>query len=133
MYLILAAASSVLLAPPPPQAVGLAYSEAYARAERYEQTDNGAELYRTHVLHPWLMPNLPRILNACAPRPRPADLPLFTLVLSCKNGKFDALLSDSDSPIAQCIVKQMTPMNWPAPPFDDFAEELHFDLRDDAP
>ncbi|MDP1737173.1 MAG: hypothetical protein Q8L23_07015 [Caulobacter sp.] len=130
MFLILAAAaSSVLLAPPPP-AAGLAYAEAFARAQRYEETDNGAMLYRARVLYPWLGPNIPRILDACLPTPRPADLPArFTLVLSFKKGRFEALLSDSDHPVAQCLVKQMTPMLWPAPPFDDFAEEMRFDLK----
>lgn len=132
MLLILTAAASVGVAPPPPQATGLAYAEAYERAERYERTDNGAMLYRTKVLYPWLMPNLPRILDACVPKPKPADLPRFTLVLSFQRGKFEALLSNSDSPVAQCIVKQMTPMLWPAPPFDDFAEQMHFDLKDKA-
>ncbi|MDP1736655.1 MAG: hypothetical protein Q8L23_04360, partial [Caulobacter sp.] len=110
MFLILAAAaSSVLLAPPPPPpAAGLAYAEAFARAQRYEETDNGAVLYRTRVLYPWLGPNLPRIIDACLPSPKPADLPLFTIVLSFQKGKFEALLSDSDHPVAQCIVKQMT-------------------------
>lgn len=129
MLLILAASASVALAPPPPQAAGLAYAEAFARAQRYEETDNGAMLYRTKVLYPWLMPNLPRILDACLPSPKPADLPLFTIVLSFQKGKFEALLSDSDHPVAQCLVKQMTPMLWPAPPFDDFAEEMRFDLK----
>ena len=130
MFLILAASSVLLATPaPPPPAAGLAYAEAFARAQRYEETDNGAMLYRTKVLYPWLMPNLPRILDACLPSPKPADLPLFTLVVSFQKGKFEALLSDSEHPVAQCIVKQMTPMLWPAPPFDDFAEEMRFDLK----
>lgn len=128
MFLILAA-STVLLAPPPPPAAGLAFAEAFARAQRYEQTDNGAMRYRIEVLYPWLGPNLPRIVDTCLPTPKPADLSLFTLVLSFRNGTFEALLSDSDHPVAQCIVKQMTPMPWPAPPFDDFAEEMRFDLK----
>jgi hypothetical protein len=131
VLLILAAATAI--AAPPPAATGLAYAEAYERAERYEREDNGAMLYRTRVLYPWLSPNLPRIFDACLPSPKPADLPLFTLVLSFRDGKFDALLSDSEHPVAQCIVRQMTPMLWPAPPFDDFAEQMHFDLKDKHP
>jgi hypothetical protein len=61
---------------------------------------------------------------------RPADLPLFTLELSFGDGEFDALLNDSEHPVARCIVRQMTPMLWPAPPFDDFAEQMHFDPAD---
>jgi hypothetical protein len=61
---------------------------------------------------------------------RPADLPLFALALSVRDGEFDTLLGDSEHPAARCIVRQMTPMLWPAPPFDDFAEQMHFDPAD---
>jgi hypothetical protein len=132
VLLILAAASSVTQATPLPPPAGLAYAEAYERAERYERTDNGAMQYRAGVLYPWLGPNIPRILDTCAPRPKPADLPVFTLVLSYRDGRFDALQSSSDHPVAQCIVKQMSTLAWPAPPFPDFAEQMHFDLRDKA-
>ena len=132
MLLILAAASTVTLATPLPPAAGLAYAEAYERAERYERTDNGAMQYRAGVLYPWLGPSIPRILDACVPKPKPADLPLFTLVLSFRDGKFDAVLSSSDDAVAQCIVAKMTPLAWPAPPFPDFAEQMHFDLKDKA-
>ena len=105
----------------------LAYAEALARAERYEK-DPAAERYRTTVMQPPLRGGMPPILDACSAGTNLSARPNFTVVVSFKGGKFEAVRHTSDHPVAQCIAERMSRLAWPAPPYPDFAEEFHLEL-----
>lgn len=109
------------------RAVGLSYGEALGRAEKYE-TDAASNDYRLKALYPALTPRMPALFSTCYPDTvrRPVQ---FTMVLSFKGGRFDRVEANSDDPVARCIVRIFEGYSYPKPPHDDFAEEIHLDLK----
>jgi hypothetical protein len=105
----------------------LAYAEAMARAEKYEK-DPQAQMYRLNQLYPPLGKAMPGVFQACAPAEMTTGKPNFTVVLSFKAGAFEAIRNTSDHPVAQCVVEKMSALKYPAPPFPDFAEEIHLKM-----
>lgn len=120
-------AVSVLAAAPD---TALAYAEAMARAEKYEQ-DPQAQMYRLNRLYPPLAKAMPAIFQACAPGEAAAGKPNFTVVLSFKAGAFEAVRHTSDHPIAQCVAGKMSALKYAPPPFPDFAEEVHLKMGEE--
>ncbi len=125
MFLPLLASAAVLFAISPDTA--LSYAEALARAERYEK-DSRAQMYRLNQLYPPLGKAMPAIFQACAPGETATGRPDFTVVLSFKGGAFEAIRNTSDHPIALCVAEKMAALKYPAPPYPDFAEEIHLKM-----
>ena len=109
------------------RAVGLSYGEALGRAEKYE-AERASEDYRLKTLYPALTPRMPALFSTCYPESvrRPVE---FTMILSFKGGRFDRIEVNSDDPVARCVVRVFEGYSYPRPPHDDFAEEIHFDLK----
>lgn len=103
---------------------GLAFGEALSRAERYE-TDPKAQVWRQDRLMPFLNGRMQPVFVKCDPG---AAGQRFTLVVSYKAGRFDRIESNDDGPVAHCIADAMEAFPWPAPPYDDFAEEFRMNL-----
>jgi len=122
LFLSTFAAATFLFAQSPDTA--LAYAEALARAERYDK-DPAAEQYRTTILSPVFGKAMPAIFDACAPGASPTGRPDFTVVLSFKAGRFEAVRHTSDHPTAQCVTERMSRIDWPKPPAPDFAEKIN--------
>ncbi|MES2033846.1 MAG: hypothetical protein V4466_06700 [Pseudomonadota bacterium] len=122
MILSVLAVSTLMFAAAPDTA--LAYAEASARAERYED-DAAARRYRDTVLGPVFSKAMPAIFEACAPGTSATGRPDFTVVLSFKAGKFETVRHVSDHPTAQCVVERMNRVDWPTPPSPDFAEKIN--------
>jgi len=122
--LILSALSAVALMFAAAPDTALAYAEAQARAERYE--DNAAaHQYRDTILGPVFDKTMPAIFEACAPGTSATGRPDFTVVLSFKAGRFETVRHVSDHPTAQCVVERMNRVDWPTPPAPDFAEKIN--------
>ncbi len=122
---VLAAAASMLFAAAPDTA--LAYAEALARAQKYED-DSQAQMYRLNRLYPPLGKAMPAIFQACAPDATTTGKPDFTVILSFKGGAFEAVRNTSDHSIALCITEKMSALKYAPPPYPDFAEEIHLKL-----
>lgn len=116
------AAATLMFAAAPDTA--LAYSEAAARADRYED-DASARQYRDTILSPVFSKAMPAIFEACAPGDSPTGRPDFTVVLSFKASRFEAVRHTSDHPTAQCVADRMSRIEWPKPPHADFAEKIN--------
>jgi hypothetical protein len=104
---------------------GLGFAEALSRAERYD-TDAKAQAWRAQTLNPFLKARLQPVLDRCelgmtAPQ-------RFTLVVSFKGGRFDRVENNDDGPVARCMADAFGAFAWPAPPYDDFAEEFRLTL-----
>lgn len=104
---------------------GLSFGEALSRAERYE-TDPKAQAWRKEKLMPLLNGRMQPVFEKCDPG---AKAQRFTLVVSYKAGRFDRIEANDDGPAARCIVESMQGFPWPAPPYDDFAEEFRMNLN----
>lgn len=104
---------------------GLGFGEALSRAERYE-TDAKAQTWRAATLNPFLEARLRPVFDRCeAGMTAPQR---FTLVVSFKAGRFDRVESNDDGPVAACMTQAFEAFPWPAPPYDDFAEEVRLTL-----
>lgn len=104
----------------------LAYAEALARAEKYED-DAAARNWRATQMEPALKNAVSPMLQACVPL-HATTKPNFSVVLSFKAGAFETVRFTTDDPMAICIVDRLAAVKWPAPPHPDFAEEIHLDL-----
>lgn len=125
--MILSALSAVTLMFAAAPDTALAYAEALSRAERYED-DAAARRYRDTVLAPVFNKTMPAIFEACAPGTSATGRPDFTVVLSFKAGRFEAVRHVSDHPTAQCVVERMNQVAWPEPPAPDFAEKINIKM-----
>lgn len=105
---------------------GLGFAEALARAERYEE-DAKAQAWRNDKLNPFLNARMAPIFTRCeAGMTAPQR---FTLVVSFKGGRFDRVEANDDGPVARCMVDAFSAFPYPAPPYDDFAEEMRLNLE----
>lgn len=118
------AASLMMYAGAPDTA--LAYAEAKARAEKYED-DAVARNWRATQMGPVLQKAITPILDACVPV-NSANKPNFSVVVSYRTGTLDSVRFTSDDPRAACIADRLAGLTWPAPPYPDFAEEIHLNL-----
>ena len=125
MILSALAVSTLMFAAAPDTA--LAYAEALARAERYED-DPAARNWRATQMNPVLQKAIGPILDACVPL-NATHKPDFSLVVSFRAGVFEAVRFTADEPMATCIVDRLAVLKWPAPPKPDFAEEIHLTLN----
>ncbi|ATQ44435.1 hypothetical protein [Caulobacter mirabilis] len=125
MILTSLAAASLMFAAAPDTA--LAYAEARVRAEKYED-DPAATRYRETILQPVLGKSVRGIFDACGQGATPAGRPNFSVILSFKGGKLDAVRQTTDNPVAQCVADRLARLDYPAPPYPDFAEELHLEM-----
>lgn len=126
MILTSLAAASLMFAAAPDTA--LAYAEAHARAEKYED-DPAATRYRETILQPALGKSIRSIFDACGQGVAPANRPTFSVVLSFRTGRIDAVRNTSDDKVAQCVADRLARLEYPEPPYPDFAEELHLDMN----
>jgi hypothetical protein len=105
---------------------GLGFAEALARAERYED-DAKAQAWRAETLTPFLNTRMTPVFTRCeAGMTTPQR---FTLVVSFKGGRFDRVEANDDGPVARCMADAFSAFPYPAPPYDDFAEEMRLDLQ----
>jgi hypothetical protein len=104
---------------------GLGFGEALARAERYDK-DPKAEAFRANTLDGFLDGRMEPLFAKCeAGMTAPQR---FTLVISFKAGRFDRIERNDDGPVAQCMADAFETFPYPAPPYDDFAEEVRMTL-----
>lgn len=104
---------------------GLTFGEALSRAERYE-ADAKAQAWRTGTLNPFLDARIRPVIDRCELGMTSPQR--FTLVVSFKAGRFDRVEADDEGPVARCMADAFTAFPWPAPPYDDFAEEVRLTL-----
>ena len=117
--------ASLVLATTAQASAGLGFGEALARAERYE-ADAKAEAWRAAKLDPFLDGRMEPLFAKCeAGMTAPVS---FTLVISFKAGRFDRIESNDDGPVARCMADAFERFPYPAPPYDDFAEEVRMKL-----
>jgi hypothetical protein len=106
---------------------GLGFAEALARAQRYED-DAKAQVYRDGPLKTALAGPIQSIFARCYPDSDRRTLN-FSLVLSFKAGAFDRVESNSDDRVADCMTRAFSGLSYGKPPYEDFAEEIHMELR----
>lgn len=116
--------------PPPDDVPGEAspgYDAARARADRYE-TDPKAEAFRKSVLAPLLKQQLGEVtLPKCVPK---GLVMKFTLVISYKAGRLDAIETSKNTAVARCVIAGLkTGPAWPQPPFADYASYIELNLN----
>lgn len=105
---------------------GLSFGEALSRAERYE-TDAKAQAWRVQTLNPFLDARIKPVIDRCELGMTSPQR--FTLVVSYKAGKFDRIEANNEGPVARCMADAFNGFPWPAPPYEDFAEEVRLTLN----